>query len=91
MDENGNRINRGRFLRQVGVTLAAAMGAGALASHAFAAPGQCCEEPGCGECDRCGGTETNPACICYCDCTGISESYCWPDHCVDNTCIPCPC
>jgi len=90
MEAEERRTTRPRFLRQVAVTLAAAVGAGALASRAWATPGQCCFNQ---DCSHCGGTGTR---WCYCDCTGISGSYCWTNGtnaCLASTdsCVPCPC
>lgn len=88
MDENENGTSRRRFLKQLGVTLAVALGAGALAESAFAA-GQCCRN--CNACGGCGGT----SCYCYCDCSGIGESYCFVADagCVaqGSGCIRCGC
>lgn len=86
MEDAETRTSRPRFLRQVAVTLAAAVGAGALAARAYALPGQCCKD--CGRCGACGG-----GCYCHCDCTGIGESYCWTINtaCLSEGCRPCPC
>jgi hypothetical protein len=83
--EQNERTSRSRFLRQLGVTLAAAVGAGALAARANAFPGDCCINCGCGSCD--GG------CYCFCDCSGIGQSYCLQHSsgCVSQGCTICPC
>ncbi len=73
-NESTSRTNRVRFLKQLGVTLAAALGAGAFASAARANAGQCCRNcPQCGPCVKSGWTSP---CYCFCDCTGIGSSYC---------------
>jgi hypothetical protein len=80
--------SRGKFLKRLGVTLAAAIGvAGALASSALATPGQCCKD--CGQCGSCGSGK----CYCFCDCSGISQSYCWTasQGCLSSGCVSCPC
>lgn len=59
---------RRRFIRQLGMTLAAAVGAGVLAKSAFAVEGDCCRDCGCGSCA--GG------CYCRCDC-GAGGTYCY--------------
>lgn len=88
MEESEDRIGRARFLKRVGATLAAAVGAGALASRARATAGQCCRNC---NCPSCGPTR----CYCFCDCSGIGESYCWTagQACLDAAqgCITCPC
>lgn len=87
-ESSEKRSNRGRFLRQAGLTLAAAIGIGALAGPAFAATGQCCEN-----CSRCGGCGTE-TCYCYCDCSGTGgTSYCWTasSGCLKSGCVSCPC
>lgn len=80
--------SRGRFLKRLGLTLAAAVGvAGALASSALATPGQCCKD--CGQCGSCGSGK----CYCFCDCSGIGQSYCWTasQGCLSSGCVSCPC
>lgn len=88
MEDIESRTSRGRFLRQVAATVAAAVGAGALASSAYAV-GQCC--PSCTQCNSCGFQK----CYCHCSCGGIGESYCLSTDagCLDEggSCIPCGC
>lgn len=85
------RSSRSRFLKQVGVTLAAAVGFGALAARASASPFMCCPNAGCGSCES--GNMSGS--YCFCDCTGTgTNSYCWQiqQGCVTGTgCIACPC
>lgn len=80
--------SRSRFFKQVGITLAAATGFGALAGKASAAPFRCCPDSSCGSCGS-GGT------YCFCDCSGTgTPSYCWRinEACITGTgCIGCPC
>lgn len=85
------KTSRKRFLRQVGMTLLAAIGAGALAEAAFANPGQCCYD--CGGCGGCSTPDAPNGCYCRCDCTGISQSYCWNYYtgCLSGGCVSCPC
>lgn len=80
------KTSRQRFLRQLGLTFAVAVGFGAFASRAFASVGQCCED-----CLRCSGCSMSN-CYCYCDCSGIGDSYCWTaqPHCQAG-CQTCPC
>jgi len=88
MEEERERvISRRRFLRQLGVTLAAAIGVGALASSASALLSQCCKD-----CNQCGQCDTGK-CFCFCDCTGVSDSYCWTaaQGCLSGGCVQCPC
>lgn len=73
-----NTTTRGRFLRQLAVTLAVGVGAGALASAARAdhTAGHCCPK---GPEDTCPGGD--PTCnpdetIFHCNCTGIGSDYC---------------
>lgn len=85
MEGTENRRSRKRFLKQLGVALAAAIGFGALASSAYAA-GNCCYDPSCGDCT--GGK------YCFCDCSAAGEpSYCFtqPPGCVTTGCVQCPC
>jgi hypothetical protein len=88
-EQNEKKSSRSRFLRQLGVTLAAAVGAGALAARANAYPGECCRD--CNQCNTCG----DGGCYCWCDCTGISQSYCmtFSDGCRGShqACTICPC
>lgn len=87
MDEN-QTTTRTRFLKQLGATLAAAVGAGIFVSAASAVVGQCCKD--CAHCGGCGGNN----CYCQCDCTGIPPgSYCMtnPTGCLASGCIRCPC
>ena len=93
MEYEEKTTSRPRFLRQVAVTLAAAVGAGTFASRAWSAPGDCCYN----NC-QCGsqlpsGTCPQGQCFCFCDCTGISSSYCWDTlgACRSSGCQPCPC
>jgi hypothetical protein len=60
--------SRRRFLKQLGVTLVTAVGAGVLAKNAFAAEGTCCRDCSCGSCAN--------GCYCRCDCGGAG-SYCY--------------
>jgi hypothetical protein len=87
MEEIEVRTSRTRFLKQLGVTLAAAVGAGVFAGRARATPGQCCYNCGCG---GCGGSN----CYCHCDCTGIGDSYCLTSNAgclASGHCISCGC
>ncbi|MGE5105758.1 MAG: hypothetical protein ACM3NZ_13490 [Betaproteobacteria bacterium] len=82
------RTTRPRFLRQLGVTLATAVGAGILARTAFAAEGQCCRD--CDNCGHCGGDS------CWCTCQCSSGNYCFTGvgaACIapNGGCITCPC
>lgn len=92
MDETEKRTSRGRFLRQVGVTLAAAVGAGKLASAAFALGGNCCSSSG--DPHNCGSCGTGRQ-YCFCDCTAAgTPSYCYQaaSGCLAvGHCTPCPC
>jgi hypothetical protein len=89
MEQIEKRTGRMRFLKQLGVTLAAAVGAGAFASAARATAGLCCRD--CSRCPSCGTGQ----CYCYCDCTGIGESYCLttPSGCfaLGHSCVTCGC
>ena len=88
LEAAGSTTSRGRFLKRLGLTLAAAVGvAGALASSAFATTGQCCKD--CGRCNSCGSGK----CYCFCDCSGIGSSYCWTasQGCLSSGCVSCPC
>lgn len=79
------KSNRRRFVRMLGVTLLTAVGAGALASGAFAA-GPCCWNAGCPDC----ATQQGHQCWCPCPTGG----YCWSESCFLNTtggCSSCPC
>lgn len=78
MKGNETKYGRAGFLRQLGVTLAVAVGAAALSSAAKAShvAGHACPGGGC-----------NPG-QCLCNCTGISENYC-VDNCTE--CRSCPC
>lgn len=58
----------GRFIRQIGLTIAAAVGAGALAPNAYATL-NCCRQD-CGA--NCSGGQVQYFCVC----TGISQDYC---------------
>jgi len=82
------RSTRGRFLKRVGMTLAAAVGvAAAYAAPAYAA-GNCCKD-----CGRC-GTCASGKCFCWCDCSAVGgQSYCWTAQsgCLSSGCVPCPC
>ncbi len=87
------RSSRGKFLKRLGLTLAAGIGvAGVLASSAFATPGRCCVVSGDTNCTQTGCGSCSGGCICKCDCTGIGESYCWTGHCLSpGQCVNCPC
>jgi hypothetical protein len=89
MEDNrgsGNPPTRRRFLRQLGVTVLAAVGAGALAQSAFAV-NNCCPSDQCGTCQANG----IPGKFCFCNCSGVgTTSYCTND-CVTGSCISCPC
>lgn len=81
--------SRRSFLRRLGVTFAAAVGAGTLAKAAFATLNQCCYNcSSCGQCD----TFHPEKCYCLCDC-GSSGSYCWTvsTGCLTGGCVGCPC
>jgi hypothetical protein len=88
--EQNERTSRSRFLRQLGVTLAAAVGAGALAARAKAFPGDCCYDCGCGGCTP---PQGGSGCYCWCDCSGIGQSYCLQHSsgCVSQGCTICAC
>lgn len=83
---------RARFLKQLGVTLAVGVGAGALASGARAdhTAGHCCPN-----CDKCpGGNCPAGTCPMRCNCDGIGESYCLFNECkepVSSNCRSGPC
>jgi hypothetical protein len=77
-----SRSSRVKFLRRLGVTLAAGVGAATFASVAHAA-GRCCHDCSCGTCQ--GG------CRCFCNCGGIGDSYCWTSVCLASGCVGCPC
>jgi hypothetical protein len=86
MEENENRTSRGRFLKQLGLTLGAAVGVGALAAPAFANPGTCCYDTTCGSC----GSEGWFWCRCQC----FDYNYCWTsEHACRGSfqCFSCPC
>jgi hypothetical protein len=78
------RSTRRRFMKQMGVTLAAAAGFGAFASRAFATFGQCCEN-----CLQCAGCSSSH-CFCLCDC-GADGSYCATALACQAGCQMCPC
>lgn len=86
------KTTRGRFLKRLGVTLAAGIGvAGILASTASASAGHCCRN--CSQCGSCG--DKMNGCYCLCDCTGIGSSYCiqtssWCQA-PGDPCPMCPC
>lgn len=94
MEESEGRISRTRFLRQLGITLAAAVGAVTFARSAYAVDGNCCRN-----CSQCGTCLKNnqPGCYCYCDCSGSgtgTENYCYQTEAgcrLSQDCIPCPC
>lgn len=73
-----SRYGRRRFLRQLGVTLTFALGAGGLASAARAshAAGHCCQIDD----NTCPHPEGPQSCqqgnLFHCNCTGISQDYC---------------
>jgi hypothetical protein len=69
--------SRGRFLKRLGVTVAAAVGAGALAKNAFASE-LCCANSSCGSCS--GGF------FCSCSCSGCVAICLAPGQ-----CTACPC
>lgn len=83
------RSSRRSFLRAVGVTALAVVGAGVFTRSAFAS-GNCCYDA-----CKCGaGSCPSGECQCYCDCTGTGTgSYCTTDsgHCISSSCIQCPC
>lgn len=78
------QTSRKHFLGRLGVTLLAAVGAGAFAQSAFAVS-NCCRD--CNNCPSCSG-----GCYCNCQCPGGS-SYCWTaGPCLTTqTCVQCPC
>jgi hypothetical protein len=80
--EEPRPTSRRRFLRSVGVTLLAAVGAGALAKSAFAIEGQCCRDCSCGTC--------MDGCYCTCDC-GSAGTYCYTGSggCILSSSTPC--
>jgi hypothetical protein len=83
------RTSRGRFLKRMGVFVAAAVGAGTLAKSAFA-NGVCCWNSSCPTC----GVDGSPGHQCLCPCGGGND-YCWSLSCFkDSTggCLSsCPC
>jgi hypothetical protein len=87
---DGPPTSRRRFLKQLGVTVAAAFGAvSAMAATARAASGNCCRN-----CDECGNIFcAQNECHCLCDCGG--SSYCWtgPGSCRAEGAggVSCPC
>jgi hypothetical protein len=90
MDENENMTSRGRFLKRLGATLAAAVGMGVFASTARATAGQCCKDCNrCGQDSNCNGSR----CYCFCDCDSIGPSYCLTSSagCLSGGCIACGC
>jgi hypothetical protein len=80
------RSSRKRFLRQIGVTMLAAVGAGALARSAFAT-NNCCANSSCGVCQ----TSQGNGLYCFCSCPG-GGSYC-SSICIigGSGCVMCPC
>lgn len=85
--EETEKTSRPRFLRQLGVTLAAALGVGVFAKQAFAST-LCCWDSGCATCNV---NATTPGHHCSCDCF----PGCWNDSpCISDEshgCISCPC
>jgi hypothetical protein len=81
------RTSRSRFLRQLGTTLVAAVGAGVFAKAAFATV-DCCWDPNCNSCTTSSGT---PGHNCSCDCAGgcVNGYRCFPDS--IGGCTACPC
>jgi hypothetical protein len=91
VDNTDTRTTRTSFLKRVGATLAVAVGvAGAMASRAFAVPGQCCYDCSCGDCD-----DQSPENKCWCRCDCFGDNYCWYDPrnaCIEPAhCVSCPC
>jgi hypothetical protein len=84
-EQNEKRSSRSRFLRQLGVTMAAAVGAGALAARASAFPGDCCYDCSCGTC--------NGGCWCRCDCGTFTYCMTHSDGCrtTQHACTICAC
>ncbi|MEX2646211.1 MAG: twin-arginine translocation signal domain-containing protein [Gaiellaceae bacterium] len=64
------RTNRRKFLRGVGVTLAAAIGAAALSGKAHAIINECCYDPI--NCPSCPGTQVPY----FCNCDPFEDDYC---------------
>jgi hypothetical protein len=84
LEEIAPKSSRKRFLRQLGMTLAAAIGAGTFAKSAFAF-NNCCKN--CASCGTCSG-----GCWCFCDCSGAgTQSYCSTVSCLSAGCVTCPC
>jgi len=75
--ETEKPTSRRRFIKQLGMTVAAVVGAGALAKNAFASP-LCCYDTSCPSCP--GGH------YCRCSCPGCVAACLAPGN-----CIPCPC
>lgn len=81
--EKETKYGRGRFIRQIGLTLAAAVGAGALAPNAYAVL-NCCRQ----NCMTC--TDPNFPNSYFCTCTGIGSDYCTCSH-LSANCYSGPC
>lgn len=75
------RRSRKWFVRQIGVTLMAALGAGALAKTAFATV-NCCVDASCGSCTTING---QPGIYCSCDAAGGCTQIC-----LSSGCTGCP-
>jgi hypothetical protein len=88
------RYGRGRFLRQLGISLTFALGAGGLASFAGAthAAGHCCFVTECPVSDPPPPTcnEQDGFRLYHCNCTGISQNYCGCFH-SQQSCLQGPC
>lgn len=84
--EPDGKVTRPRFLKQLGVTLAAAVGLASFASRAFGGTGNCCEN--CFQCSACSVS----TCVCYCDCSQVGgKNYCFTGSPCQSGCQPCPC
>ncbi len=87
-EESLKTSTRPRFRKQLGVTLAAGIGALTFAAKAFATSGNCCASDTCGGC----GDPRDGNKWCYCDCPGGTD-YCWfnPATACIHGCVSCPC
>lgn len=78
-EETEKKTTRKRFLKQLGVTLAVGVGAGAFASTALAdhQAGHCCPS-GSGPCTHPGDPTSCPQGqnLFHCNCSGIGQDYC---------------
>lgn len=73
------KSSRGRFIKQLGRTLAIGLGTAALVASTARADHQAGH--------ACPSSQCPPDSQCWCNCTGIGESYCFPC----SGCRSCPC